>query len=125
MADVGQLDGLEGVVLHILYCIKVVHERHVGLARRGEMERLSGRSGLVERLGPGALEVDRVGQDQTRGRIQASRWQDVLNLVSGLLRNPAVDFLPDCLRAGLEVSQLEAGLVIALTDLEEGREERM
>ena len=89
------------------------------------MERLRGRFGLGERVGPGTLEIDRVGQHQPGVQIQASRRQDVLDPVFGLSVNPAVDIAPGSLRAGLEVRLVEAGLVIALADVQESREEGM
>ena len=125
MAGIGQFDGLERDVLHIIGRIEVVHERQVDLLACGEMERLRGRSRLGERVSPSALEIDRVGQDQPGGRIQASRWQDVLNLVFSLLGDPAVDFAPGSLGAGLEISQPNAGLVFVLAEAQEGREEGM
>ena len=58
----------------------------------------------VEGLGPDALEVDGIGQNQAGCLIQAALRDQVMNLVLGLLGDPGVDGLAGLLSLPYEIN---------------------
>src|SRR5690348_15697053 len=89
------------------------------------MEWLIGCGGFFKRFGPGAFEVNGVGQDQSRNLSEAAGGKDILDFVFGLLRDPAIDLVPRRFSAGDEVSLVDIGLIFALGSFEEGGKEGM
>ncbi|MFT3776592.1 MAG: hypothetical protein QM820_65470 [Minicystis sp.] len=63
--------------------------------------------GLVEGLLPVALEVDGVGEDEARLRVDAAFGDEILDAILGLALDPVVDALAAALGIGLEIEDVE------------------
>ena len=74
---------------------------------------------LVELRLPVALEVDGVGEHQARGRRHCAAWQQVLDLVRGLLGDPLVDGQAHGFGRALEIHLAEARAIVGLGEFQE------
>ena len=94
----------------------LVHHRHAAL--RATCQPKDFILGLVrlERLGPLALEVDRVGQDQPRGIINAVLGDQVLDPIASLLFHPGVDLLAGPLGIAVEVHGKQSAGAVELVE---------
>src|SRR2546422_87229 len=83
------------------------------------MKRRIGGFLLVERLGPEALEVDGVAEDEPRIRADASLREEIADLAVRPLLHPGVDGVPRRFRIAVEVGLLRISAVVLARDIEE------
>ena len=120
LVGVGQGRGNEVRTLHGREGEEIcVHEFHGHAAAVEECERAVVGVVRVKGCVPCSIEVDRIGQNQSGRAVDGIRWQQILDLVLGLVGYPCVDGQTRWLWRIEEVEQVHAGAVVRGQGVEE------
>ena len=88
------------------------------------MERRLDRGVFFKCLIPLSLEVDRIGEDQTRQRAESARLEQVLDFLAGFLRDPGIDRLPSLVGVLGEICRSKFSIEVVPRQADEFREHR-